>query len=689
MPSLDPNATVKVVLFTGGRGSSVLSSELIKSDRVALTLAINGYDDGLSTGEVRRFLGDCLGPSDFRKNASSLAARLRTCDDHLISILDLRFPDKYSLTEVSESCTLIRDRAASPRDDFQRELARLANGINSRALGALAVRLDRFLAQASDHPFSFSNCSLGNLAFAGCFLHVGRRFNDAVDDYCSLLNIAPGTIENVTDGRNACLVAVDREGRLLATEAEIVTAEKPQNIRDIYLLDHLITASEKRQLQANPGEIPDFLRSHRVSLVPNPRLLAKISEADLIVYAPGTQHSSLFPSYMTPGIGAAIAQNLKAVKVLITNLQEDAEICGSSAVDLINRALFYLREKDRLTLPTPSLITHYVLNEPGRTESGSYVPLGHLDSLEDPRLVRIGNYEDGLTGRHDATKVLTPFIKALLRRGERLRLAVLLLDAESLNKVAESIVEMIRAGIGDLPLVLTVFYESSETFGPEFANSLPFDVRNLATQASNSADAFSRIAHDRDFDYVMLFESSGMYRGDDIVNLAAHLSGGRLDAVWGSRRLSVNDIKLAYRLVYRHKRIKAAISYVGSHVLSLAYLALYGRYISDSLSGVRVVRSTLLREGSLDYRRRDFNQLVLSALLRQRAEVFETPVYYFPISPEKIRRTTVAEGLSSLWTILRGRWRRLSSRTAPSAMEDMIDTAPADVFGTGAATSHK
>jgi 2-phospho-L-lactate transferase/gluconeogenesis factor (CofD/UPF0052 family) len=688
--SLNPNDTVKVVLFTGGRGSSVLSSELIKSDRIALTLAINGYDDGLSTGEVRRFLGDCLGPSDFRKNASRLAAKLRTCDEALVSLLDLRLPDHYTVTHATESFALLSDRTTQPRDDFQRELARLASGINARALGALVVRVDRFEGETAHRPFSFRDCSLGNLVFAGCFLHMGRRFNDAVDDYCALLGIPTGTIENVTDGRNACLIAVDQQGRLLATEAEIVTADQPQNIRDIYLLDHLITADEKRRIAGGGAELDAFIAKHRVQLAPNPRLLARIAEADLIVYAPGTQHSSLFPSYITPGIGAAIAQNLKAVKVLITNLQEDAEIFGNSAVDLINKALFYLREKDRLTLPTPSLITHYVLNEPGRSESGTYVPLGHLESLEDPRLVRIGNYEEeGLTGRHDATKVLTPFIKTFLRRGERIRLAVLLVDAESLNKVAESIVEMIRAGIGELPLVLTVFYESRESFGPEFTNSLPFDLRNLSTQGANSADAFARVAHDRDFDYVMLFESSGMYRGDDIVNLAMHLAGGRLDAVWGSRRLSVNDIKQAYRLVYRHKRIKAAISYVGSHVLSLAYLTLYGRYISDTLSGVRVVRSTLLRDDSLDYRRRHFNQLVLSNLLRQRAEIFETPVFYFPISPRKIRRTTVGEGLGSLWTILRGRWRRLRSRTAPSAMEDMIDPSPADVFGTKAATIHK
>ena len=62
-----------VVLFSGGRGSAALSRQLVASPAVDLTIVINGYDDGASTGEVRRFLGDSLGPSDFRKNAGNLA----------------------------------------------------------------------------------------------------------------------------------------------------------------------------------------------------------------------------------------------------------------------------------------------------------------------------------------------------------------------------------------------------------------------------------------------------------------------------------------------------------------------------------------------------------------------------------------------------------------------------------------
>ena len=78
------DAALRVVLFSGGRGSGALTTALVRTPGVDVTLAINGYDDGASTGEVRRFLGDALGPSDFRKNASRLAAALASCAPALV-----------------------------------------------------------------------------------------------------------------------------------------------------------------------------------------------------------------------------------------------------------------------------------------------------------------------------------------------------------------------------------------------------------------------------------------------------------------------------------------------------------------------------------------------------------------------------------------------------------------------------
>jgi len=644
-------AGLKVVLFSGGRGSGALTRQLVGRPGVSLTIAINGYDDGASTGEVRRFLGDSLGPSDFRKNASRLATELKTCPPELIAALDSRLPETIAPDEAVEKLTAV------------------SASLDPRAAAWLAAFLDEY--KRTGRPFAFGDCSIGNLVFAGAYLKAGRKFNRAVDDYCALLGLPAGLIENVTEGQNAYLVAIDASGRVLKSEADIAGSPVANTIREIFLLREPLADDEARQLaSAAPDAITRLLSQRQPSLTLNPRLAACIAAADVIIYAPGTQHSSLFPSYMTPGLGDAIANNLRAIKLLITNIQTDAEISGSTAVDLIDRALFYLNLRGAGTLPPPCLITHYLINEPGRTEVSPYVPLGPIESIEDPRLVRIGNYEEGVSGRHDAARILGPFVDALLAPRRPYRLAVLLHDAGSLNKVTQTLLEIVRGGIATLPMDLEVFYEGTQTLDASFTGRLPFPVRNIA-----SARAFSDVVRAADFDYVGLFESSGMYRGEDLVALASHLTVGRLDAVWGSRRLSVRDIHESYRLRYKSNLLLGGVSYVGSHLLSLAYLILYGRYISDTLSAVRAVRAADALDAGIELTHKRANQYLLSRLLRRRAEVLELPVQFFPIAPERVRRTSPLEGLQSLATIFARRFapRQSSERTAEASHEQSTE----------------
>lgn len=648
---------VRVVLFTGGRGSSVLSRQLIRHPQVKVTLAINGYDDGASTGEVRRFLGDSLGPSDFRKNASRLATELQTCDAAFVDLLDLRLPAGCTRDQGLMSLRLLTGQTVDAPDVAFRDLSTLLQKLNSEDRAALARPFDRFAQEVirGNRTFDFNDCALGNMAFAGCFLEAGRQFNAAIDGYCALLKLPPGVILNVTDGTNAFLVAVNEQHRFLSTEAEIVGSTGRHKIADIFLLDHAPTAEEETALaSAAPEVIREFIRKHATSPSVNSTLLERVAQADVIIYAPGTQHSSLFPSYLAPGLGEAIARNLSAIKVLITNLREDAEIADISAVDLIERAVHYLKERNTKPLPTPCLITHYLLNDrEQRTDDKPYVPLGRLETIEDPRLVRIGNYEEGNSGFHDASKVLTPFIEAALHQAERSRIAVWLLDGQSLNTVTQTILEAHRAGLAQLPFETTVFYHDRESLPALLADSLPFPVVNTFQEGLPAHQAFPRAMKDGDFDYVILFDSSGMYRGEDILNLASFLTNRRLDAVWGSRRLSVTDIRESYKLRYRHNVVVGAISYVGSHLLSLAYLMRYGRYMSDTLSSARAVRSTLLKSAGFDLSHPCFNQLLLSRLLQSRAEIIETPVQFFPLAPAKAKRTTVWGGLRSLAAALR------------------------------------
>lgn len=639
---------LNVVLFSGGRGSGALARQLVSRAGVSLTVAVNGYDDGASTGEVRRFLGNSLGPSDFRKNASRLAAALGTCPAGLIAFLDARFPAAISVHEAIHALTSIaRGVEANASVGIPR-----VQQIDARVMEWLAAFVDAY--HRTQKPFDFADCSLGNLVFAGAYLRTGGDFNRTVDEYCALLGLPAGMIENVTGGENAYLVAIDAGGRVLKSEAEIVDARTANRISSIFLIREPLGDDLVRQLEAaGPDGARQALAAREQRLTLNPRLARKIAAADVVVYAPGTQHSSLLPSYLTPGLADAIAANLRAIKLLVTNIQTDAEISGSTAVDLIDRALHYLTLKGEQAYPPPCLITHYLMNEPGRVEQSPYVPLGPVESIEDPRLVRIGNYEDGVSGRHDAARILGPFIDSMLAPRRPHRLAVLLHDAGSQNKITQTLLEIVRGGIDRLPVDLAVFYEGPP-LDPGFAARLPFTVRNIA-----GAGVFNDAVRAGDFDYVGLFESSGMYRGEDLIALASHLTVGRLDAVWGSRRLSVRDIHESYRFRYRSNLALGAISYLGSHVLSLAYLLLYGRYISDTLSAVRAVRAADALEAGIDLTHKRANQYLLSRLLRRRAEVLELPVQFFPISPERVKRTSPLEGLQSLATIVTRRFARV------------------------------
>jgi len=649
---------IRVVLFSGGRGSTALSRQLVTHPRVQLTVVVNGYDDGKSTGEVRRFLGDCLGPSDFRKNAARLAGLLGSCSKELVELLELRLPQPMDPARGRACLALLGGNDPPPDDELLQRLAALRDGVDGRARATVARGLADFRAELDrgERTFDFSDCSVGNILFAGCFIGAGRDFNRALADYCALVGLPAGMLQNVTDGTNAFLVALDREDRVLASEAAIVDATRRNQIDEIFLIDRWISETERERLSGIDREAAlESFRQWAVDVPLNPSVVERLRAADLILYAPGTQHSSLFPSYMTPGLGAAIASNPTAVKLLITNLREDADIAGASAVEIIDRAVHYLRERGARSTPTPFLITHFLINDPGRQEEDrSYLPLGSLDRLEDPRVVRIGNYESAAGGSHDASKVVGPFIDSFFAQERRQRVAVFMLETRSLDRIGQTLLEMHRAGVETLPVEVEVFHDATRDFDADTLASLPFAVRRLG-----EGDTLAATLGGGGFDYVVLFESSGMYKGADVVNLLQHLQYGRVDAIWGSRRLSINDVHMAYRLLHHGTPIRGAVSYLGSHLLSLMFLGFYGRYISDTLSGARAIRAAYLSGNGLELDMQALNFRILSVLLRDRAEMFEMPVHYFPISPERVKRTTVGDGVRALWTVVWHRFKPL------------------------------
>ncbi|MEN3533712.1 2-phospho-L-lactate transferase CofD family protein [Microbispora sp. ZYX-F-249] len=324
--------TVAVTMFSGGRGAAGIARGMLGTPGAGLSLVVNGYDNGLSTGALRRYLPGMLGPSDFRKN---LLLHLDSADPAqaaLAAVVEHRLPagtTPAGLTAVIEAIALRRGRFAA---------------LPEAAREALTADLRVFARRLAAHPhgLDLADCALGNLVFAGAYLRLGRDFNAAIDA-CVRTFGSPVRLLNVTNGENAFLTALRKDGGLLADEADIVAPQDPGTITDLFLLREPVGARRRAELEALPPEwTRRILGRERAEVTPNPRALEAIREADLVVYGPGTPHSSLLPSYLTPGVADAVARSRAAAKVFVVNTREDHDSRGLTAPDLVDRTLAHL-----------------------------------------------------------------------------------------------------------------------------------------------------------------------------------------------------------------------------------------------------------------------------------------------------------------------------------------------------------
>ncbi|WP_235037151.1 2-phospho-L-lactate transferase CofD family protein [Actinomadura sp. K4S16] len=343
----------RVAMFSGGRGGAGIARRLLRTPGVRLTLLVNGYDNGLSTGALRRFLPGMLGPSDFRKNLLPHLDPADPAQAALFAVLEHRLPAGTAPRDLGDLAGALAAPETSP-PGFA--------ALPRRARAAITRDLTAFLRRLEEDPdgLDLAGCALGNLVFAGAYLRAGEDFNAAVRS-CARTFATPARLLNVTDGGDAHLVALKENGRLLADEADIVAPQDAARITDLFLLRRPLGPAQRDELETLPVQrIRWVLARRRAAVSANRAALAALADADLIVYGPGTPHSSLLPSYLTPGVAEAIAANRAAAKAFVVNIREDHDVQGMSAPAHVDLALSYLGDpgNERRT------VTHAVCHRP-------------------------------------------------------------------------------------------------------------------------------------------------------------------------------------------------------------------------------------------------------------------------------------------------------------------------------------
>jgi 2-phospho-L-lactate transferase/gluconeogenesis factor (CofD/UPF0052 family) len=145
--------------------------------------------------------------------------------------------------------------------------------------------------------------SLGNMVFAGRYLQ-DNDFNKAVQDFTQGAECRV-KIMNVTQGENLYLYGW-RTNNGVCDEGSMCSEPSIHPIKDIRLLDMNEPHGQAR--------IPEL----------NPALRCELATSTVIVYGPGTQHSSLLPSYLTHELSDLLAQ-VSGYKVYVANLHRDVD----------------------------------------------------------------------------------------------------------------------------------------------------------------------------------------------------------------------------------------------------------------------------------------------------------------------------------------------------------------------------
>jgi 2-phospho-L-lactate transferase/gluconeogenesis factor (CofD/UPF0052 family) len=319
---------MKVALFCGGRGSAALIRELLTWPHVELSLLVNAYDDGLSTGEIRDLFPGLLGPSDFRKNIISAMAVFEPNQIYLRNVFEhrLRLPGGYSMAAASEG-------GGTFLIESDKILTSLFSEIKSASKLKVLALVDAFLGsvEVSSSDLPLEDAAFGNIIFAGAYLKNGNSFSGATRELASIFEV-DARIVNVSD-TNAFLVGELEDGSYLLDESAIVSYHGSKKIVDIHFSPTKLSGSPEELVESRLDKswLPDL----------NPEVLEVLEGSDLIILGSGTQHSSLLPSYKILDAECGLTE-FDAKVIFVSNLDEDADITGWSIEEIVGRAEDYL-----------------------------------------------------------------------------------------------------------------------------------------------------------------------------------------------------------------------------------------------------------------------------------------------------------------------------------------------------------
>ena len=391
-----------IIIFNGGRGAINIIKELKKKNNVNIYSIVNAYDDGKSTGNLRDIF-NILGPSDIRK------------------VQNLFIPKNKYYNQITK---LFQFRIKNiSKEDFFQEIKKFVDNKKNDIFGIkltnikikkfININLKYFYNYFIKNKIKYKKLIVEDMSFINCIYASSVMLNNnkiskSINDFNKVFNLSNSTYCISDDIRYLC--AIENPNKIYYTEEQIVEKRSNSNIQEIFLLRKKINNENFKKLSFKNKR--KFLIKNSTPPKTNPLILKLIKKADFILYAPGTQHSSLYPTYKHYNLANNIKKNKKAKKIFITNIGADYETPNYDTFDYINGAFKYLSNLNK-NYKFEDFFNYILVNNSKNRSNKNYV-IHNTRKFNKINLSLICKNFESKTykGKHDGKKIVK-FIESL------------------------------------------------------------------------------------------------------------------------------------------------------------------------------------------------------------------------------------------------------------------------------------
>ncbi len=228
-------------------------------------------------------------------------------------------------------------------------------------------------------------------------------------------------------------------------------------------------------------------------------------------------------------------------------------------------------------------------------------------------------------------------------------------EAASLGTLLERILAIDLTPLGFEREIIVVDNGSRDNTH-EIASSFP-GVTSLRIEKNRGKGDGTRfgIAHATG-DYVLIQDADLEYDPRDYAALLAPLaqSDGRL-AVYGSRILGERQKRNSLLSLGKHQD-KSLATYIANTALSLWAFLLFGRYLTDTLTGYKVYPKGFLERIAIKTTGFETDHELTAKLLRSGIRILEIPISYHPRTVSEGKKIRARDFFVALWTFFRFRF---------------------------------